>query len=129
MLINKTLAEVEVLQVAHQWQYQSQKFYVFAPANAGVSEVETLEVSAVKQPRCQSEFVRWSQHSCMWDLQVRNFHLLCQAYQLTQNEVELPVPSCAKRSERQHTFVCVLLPLENLLWAKLRDYTISRVNK
>ena len=24
--------------------------------------------------------------------------------------------------------LCVLLPLENLLWAKLRDYTISRVN-
>ena len=24
--------------------------------------------------------------------------------------------------------VCVLLPLENLLWAKLRDYAISRVN-
>ena len=22
----------------------------------------------------------------------------------------------------------VLLPLENLLWAKLRDYTVSRVN-
>ena len=25
-------------------------------------------------------------------------------------------------------FLCVLLPLENLLWAKLRDYAISRVN-
>ncbi len=24
--------------------------------------------------------------------------------------------------------VCVLLPLENLLWVKLRDYAISRVN-
>ena len=24
--------------------------------------------------------------------------------------------------------LCVLLPLENLLWAKLRDYAISRVN-
>jgi hypothetical protein len=24
--------------------------------------------------------------------------------------------------------LCVLLPLENLLWAKLRDYTVSRVN-
>jgi hypothetical protein len=24
--------------------------------------------------------------------------------------------------------VCVLLPLKNLLWAKLRDYAISRVN-
>ena len=24
--------------------------------------------------------------------------------------------------------LCVLLPLEYLLWAKLRDYTISRVN-
>ena len=24
--------------------------------------------------------------------------------------------------------LCVLLPLENLSWAKLRDYTISRVN-
>ncbi len=25
-------------------------------------------------------------------------------------------------------YLCVLLPLENLLWAKLRDYAISRVN-
>ncbi len=25
------------------------------------------------------------------------------------------------------TALCVLLPLENLLWAKLRDYTVSRV--
>ena len=25
--------------------------------------------------------------------------------------------------------LCVLLPLENLLWTKLRDYTISRVNR
>jgi hypothetical protein len=24
--------------------------------------------------------------------------------------------------------LCVLLPLENLLWAMLRDYAISRVN-
>ena len=29
----------------------------------------------------------------------------------------------------QHVLVvCVLLPLGNLLWAKLRDYTVSRVN-
>ena len=27
-----------------------------------------------------------------------------------------------------HTDVCHLLPLKNLLWAKIRDYTISRVN-
>ncbi len=25
-------------------------------------------------------------------------------------------------------FLCVLLPLENLLWAKLQDYAVSRVN-
>ena len=31
-------------------------------------------------------------------------------------------------SSKLKSSVCVLLPLENLLWVKLRDYTISRVN-
>ena len=42
----------------------------------------------------------------------------------------LPVRGVTKKwvSQRGMNCLCVLLPLENLLWAKLRDYAISRVN-
>ena len=38
------------------------------------------------------------------------------------------VPSTVTSPSRSRCVLCVLLPLENLLWAKLRDYAISRVN-
>ena len=38
------------------------------------------------------------------------------------------VPNNGQADVNAGDSVSVLLPLENLLWAKLRDYTVSRVN-
>ena len=43
-------------------------------------------------------------------------------------KLEMTHPSLGKLEMTHPSLLCVLLPLEYLLWAKLRDYTISRVN-
>jgi hypothetical protein len=47
---------------------------------------------------------------------------------LSQKSSYCPLSSSSSSYRAGHASLCVLLPLENLLWVKLRDYAISRVN-